>query len=191
MTANTNLLAALIALAATPALAQGIGPINMLGTIEQIDAGSVALVGEEGVERFTLAPTLLILQTQPATLADIKPEDFIASAAMRLRDGKLHSTELRIFPAAMRGVGEGQRPMNDARDQTMTNAVVTGSAIAGGTNTLKVTFSGAESELVVDAGVPITRITVVDRSLAKPGVRVRVQGVRSAEAATVTRMTVQ
>ena len=58
---------------------------------------------------------------------------------------KLYSTELRIFPDAMRGVGEGQRPMNDARGQTMTNATVTGAAVVNGINNIQVRFQGGES----------------------------------------------
>ena len=52
-------------------------------------------------------------------------------------DGKLHSTELRIFSEKMRGGGDGQRPMNDARNQTMTNATVMGTAIVNGSNVMK------------------------------------------------------
>lgn len=110
---------------------------------------------------------------------------------MRGTDGKLHSTELRIFPEAMRGVGEGQRPMNDARSQTMTNATVTGAAVAGGSNNLKVRFPGGESELIVDPGIPVVRIEPADRSHLTVGAKVRVQGMRTAEGAQATRITLR
>src|SRR5258706_297213 len=121
---------------------------------------------------------LVVVQNKPATLNDIKANDFIASAAVRKEDGKLHSTELRIFPDLMRGVGEGQRPMNDARNQTMTNATVTGTVIVGGSNTIKVKFAGGESELVLDPGVPVIAIVPADKSMVKAGVKVRVQGAK-------------
>jgi hypothetical protein len=192
MTAKSMLFAAMTMIGAVAASAQGTGPINVLGTIDHIDATSIAIKSDDGaVQTFKLAPNLLVLQNKPATLADIKPDDFVASAARRARDGKLHSTELRIFPPAMRGLGEGQRPMNDAQEQTMTNAVVTGAAVANGSNDLDVTFAGGKSELVVDPGVPVTRIDVVDRSLAKPGAKVRVQGMPDSGGGTVTRITVQ
>ena len=60
-----------------------------------------------------------------------------------------------------------------------------------GSNTLEVTFAGGKSELVVDPGVPVTRIDIADRSLAKPGAKVRVQGTQDADGATATRITVQ
>jgi len=193
MNARWMLLAALAALAAAPALAQGNNPINLLGTVEKIDATSISVQSDQGgaVETFRLAPNLLVVETRTATLADIRPNDFVASAAMRGIDGKLHSTELRIFPDAMRGLGEGQRPMNDARNQTMTNATVTGAAVVNGSNNLKVTFAGGESELVVDPGVPVMRFDTVDRNLVKSGVQVRVQGTNNADGAMVNRITIR
>ena len=142
-------------------------------------------------EGFQLAPNLLVLQNKTATLADIKPNDFVASAAVRGVDGKLHSTELRIFPDAMRGVGEGQRPMNDAGDRTMTNATVTGAVVVNGSNNIRVKFNGGESDLILDPGIPVTRIDTADIGLVRSGAKVRVRGMRTAEGASVNRITVQ
>ena len=165
----------------------------MAGTVEKIDANSISVKADAGgdVESFKLAPNLLVLQNKKATLADIKPNDFVASAAVRGADGKLHSTELRIFPDAMRGVGEGQRAMNDARNQTMTNATVTGTAIVNGSNDIRVKFEGGESDLVLDPGIPVTRIDKADIDLVRSGVKVRVRGVRTADGASINRITVQ
>ncbi len=191
MTAKFLLLAALLAFAGGPSLAQTNSVVSLVGTVDRIDAATISVKAEGGaVETFKLASDLLVLQSKAVTLADIKANDFIASAAVRGTDRKLHSTELRIFPEALRGVGEGQRPMNDP-SQTMTNATVTGVAIVAGSNTVKVRFEGGESELVVDPGVPVTRIDTVDRSLVKPGARVQVRGTRAADGTTVNRITLQ
>jgi hypothetical protein len=63
--------------------------------------------------------------------------------------------------------------------------------VLNGSNNLKVKFEGGESELVVDWQVPVTRMDAADKSLVKSGVKIRVQGVRDADGASVTRMTVQ
>jgi hypothetical protein len=194
MNAKAMLIGGLLSLVVVAAQAQSPGTINILGTVEKIDATSLSLKNDANgaMESFTLSPSVLVVQNKPATLQDIKPNDFVASAAVRGADGKLHSTELRIFPASMRGVGEGQRPMKDARNQTMTNATVTGTVLANGSNDLKVKFADGESELIVDPQVPVTRIEAADRSLVKSGVKVRVQGVRGADGgASVSRITVQ
>ncbi|MDB5534693.1 MAG: hypothetical protein JWO28_3008 [Hyphomicrobiales bacterium] len=184
-------LGALTALTISPVLAQGSNAINISGTLSRIDDTSLAITIDSGaVESYALAPKLVILQNKPASLTDIKPNDFVASAAVPHEDGKLHSTELRIFPEALRGLGEGQRPMNDARGQTMTNATVTGAAVVSGSNNIKVKFAGGESELMLDPGVPVTRIDAADKSALTIGVQIRAQGVRGADGPVITRITI-
>jgi hypothetical protein len=176
-----------------PAMAQGQNTFAINGTVHTFDATSISVENNAGgaVETFRLSSNLSVLQSKPATLSDIKPNDFIASAAVRKKDGKLHSTEFRIFPEAMRGIGEGQRPMNDADNQTMTNATVTGTAIVSGTNTIKVKFPGGESELILVPGVPVTAIVPADKSLVKAGAKVLVQGVKTTDGALINRITLR
>src|SRR6185312_6308601 len=132
MRSKTLAIGALLALLAGPALAQAPNAVTVAGTVTAVESGSVTVKADDGkTETVKLAPNYIVVRNSPATLADIKPNDFVASAAARGADGKLHSTELRIFPEAMRGLGEGQNPMNDARGQTMTNATVTGTAMVG------------------------------------------------------------
>jgi hypothetical protein len=187
------MLGTFLALVAGPAMAQGQNALAVNGTVDKYDANSITVKAEDGgqMQTFKLADKVLIVQNKPAKLSDIKPNDFVASAAVRKEDGKLHSTELRIFPEAMRGVGEGQRPMNDARNQTMTNATVTGTAIVAGSNNMKVKFPGGESELILDPGVPVTAIVPADKGMVKSGTKVRVQGVKTADGGTVNRITLQ
>ena len=185
------LLGSFLALLAVPAMAQGNNAINLVGTVDKLDANTITVKTEESTETVKIAPNVLYLQNKPAKLSDIKANDFVASAAVKKDDGKLHSTELRIFPDAMRGVGEGQRPMNDARNQTMTNATVTGTAIVGGSNNMKVKFPGGESELILDPGVPVFAITPVDKGMVKAGTKVRVQGVKTADGSVANRITLQ
>jgi hypothetical protein len=73
----------------------------------------------------------------------------------------------------------------------MTNATVTGAALVEGSNHIKVKFDGGESELVVDPGIPVTRIDVADKSLVKAGVKVALRGTRTADGASINRITLQ
>lgn len=169
-------LAALGVLTASLAFAQSSRSPNVSGTVAGIDASSIQIEHEGGKSSFPLAQELVVLRIRPATIADIRSNDFIASAAEPKEDGTLHSTELRIFPERLRGVGEGQRPMNDARKQVMTNATVTGPAAALGGDRVRVSFPGGEAVLVVGKDVPVTRIEEAQRSDIQPGQRVRLQG---------------
>ena len=70
---------------AAPAMAQGQNTFALNGTVHTFDATSIAVQNDDGgaVETFPLSPQLLVVQSTPATLSDIKPNDFIASAAVR------------------------------------------------------------------------------------------------------------
>ena len=199
------MLGSILALLAGPAFAQGNNAINVFGVVDKFDATSIVVKNDDGgaMETYKLAPNVLYIKQSPAKLSDIKSNDFVASAAVRQADGKLHSTELRIFSEKMRGGGDGQRPMNDARNQTMTNATVTGTAVVNGSNTMRVkfgpsqiggsgtTYPAGESDLILDPNVPVLKFTDADNSIVKAGAKVRVQGVRNAEGATVNRVTIQ
>lgn len=203
MKSKALILGSFLALLAVPAMAQGQNAINVIGTVDKMDATTISVKSDDGgqVTTYKLAPNVLYIQQAPAKLSDIKSNDFVASAAVKKEDGKLHSTELRIFSEKMRGGGDGQRPMNDARNQTMTNATVTGTAIVNGSNVMKVkfgpsqiggagtTYPGGESDLVLDPGVPVFKFTDSDKSIVKVGGKVRVQGVRNAEGEIVNRIT--
>jgi len=199
------ILGSMLALLAGPAFAQGNNAINVFGVVDKFDATSIVVKNDDGgaMETYKLAPNMLYIKQSPAKLSDIKNNDFVASAAVRQADGKLHSTELRIFSEKMRGGGDGQRPMNDARNQTMTNATVTGTAVVNGSNAMRVkfgpsqiggsgtTYPAGESDLILDPNVPVLKFTDADSSIVKAGAKVRVQGVRNAEGATVNRVTIQ
>jgi hypothetical protein len=73
----------------------------------------------------------------------------------------------------------------------MTNATVTGTVVVNGSNDIKVKFDGGESELILDPGIPVTRIDTVDIRLVTPGAKVRLRGVRTADGATVNRIALQ
>jgi hypothetical protein len=192
MTVRTLLMGAVVMFAAGPALAQSSNFV-LLGTISAVADGKISVEPATGgaAQTVTLAPDAGVFTSRPATLADIKATDYVASAAIKGTDGKLHSTELRIWPDALRGLGEGQFPMNDPKHQTMTNATVTGTAIVGSSNDLTVSFKGRQSELVVDPGVPVSKVEQVAVSTLKPGVKVRVGGTKGSDGDVAKRIFVQ
>ena len=143
------------------------------------------------MERFLLPADVAVLRSRPARFRDIRPGDYIASAAAPGVDGKLHSTELRIFPDSLRGLGEGQRPMHDAREQTMTNAAVAGVVIRDDSSLLTVHFGDSVAELVVDSDVPVRRIVAARRSELAVGQKVRVLGQDLPEGPTALQVAIQ
>lgn len=129
-------------------------PQRIKGTIEAFAAPVLTVKTNDGKSlAVTLLPDARIIAAKKASLADIRANDFVASAAVLGKDGKLHAEEVRIFPETMRGIGEGQYPM-DTPERKMTNATVMEVAGAAKTKggTLKLTFHGSTAGSGVCSG---------------------------------------
>jgi hypothetical protein len=181
-----------VAAIALPALAQ-----TPAGTPMRINASIVAMAGDtlsvrtdDGVPlSITVPPGIRIGSVVERSLADIKPGEFVGSAALRGRDGKLHAQEVHIFAESQRGSGEGHRPM-DLPEQTMTNANVDGVAEVAGGRVLKLRYPGGEQDIQVGPEVRVVGMVPGDRSLLKPGAAVTVRAMKAADGA-ITALSIQ
>lgn len=157
-----------LALAQSAANAQV--PTRVRGTIESITATQMTVKTRDGdTVTVALAPNLGVGTVVRAALTDIKSGDFVGSAALKGRDGKLHALEVHIFPESMRGTGEGQRPWDSGPDSSMTNATVGEVAATPEGNVLKLTYKGGTAEIVVDATTPIVALAPGNASMLAPG----------------------
>lgn len=113
-----------------------------------------------------------------ASLADIKQDLFVGVTAMPEADGSLSALEVHIFPAPMRGTGEGHYSWDLRPKSTMTNAnvdqVIT--AVDGQTLTLK--YKDREKKVFVPADTPIVAYVQGDNNHLKPGAKVFIAAVK-------------
>lgn len=177
-----RLTALLFTCVAGPAAAQPAAgaPARLHATVVSMSGDTMLVRTEEGeTVPISLPPGLRISAVADRSLADIRPGDFVGSAAVRGRDGKLHAQEVRIFPESLRGTGEGHRPM-DQPEQTMTNATVDGVADGAATGrTLRVRYPGGEQIIEVGPEVRVVALLPGDRSLLVLGAAVTVRATRS------------
>ena len=173
MTTKLLLAGALIALLALPAAAQNAPegtPTRIRGTVEKLDGQTLTVKSREGPQlTIALAPNFTVSAVVKKNLTDIKAGDFVGAASTKGTDGKLHALEVLIFPEAMRGTGEGERPWDLTPDSLMTNATVSGITSAPQGQALKVTYKGGDSEIIVAPSTPIVTFAPGDASLLKPG----------------------
>jgi len=176
----TALVIGFVFLPGLPAPAQQ-ADVRMQGKIETLDSKSLVLRGKDGAaSSVSLDSETTVFTNQPSSLSAIKPGDYVASAAIKGADGKLRSKELRIFPEALRGIGEGQRPM-DAPDTLMTNASVSEVVAAPEGEVVKVKYKDGTADLVVSPQVPVTAVVASEASALKSGTRVFILAAKSAD----------
>jgi hypothetical protein len=170
------LVAAIAAFLALPALAQAPPegtPTRIRGTVEKLDGQKLVIKSRDGAPVVVeLAPNFAVSALVKKSLADVKEGDYVASAGVKGTDGKIHAVEVRIFPEALRGAGEGQYPWDLSPDSVMTNATVSGTAAASDGKVLKVTYKGTTSEYEVGPECPVFGYVQGDASLLKPGAAV-------------------
>ena len=153
-----------------PAPAAPDAPTRVRGTIEKFDGETLTVKSREGPQvTIGLAPNFTVVGVAKRSLGDIKAGDYVASISVKGTDGNLHSLEIHIFPEAMRGTGEGQRPHDLVPNSLMTNATVSGITAAPQGHMLKVTDKGGEAEVIVGPDTPIVTYVPGDASLLKPG----------------------
>lgn len=162
--------AVLAALAATAALAQQPPTVRLRGTIEKVNGHSVMAKSAKGDElKLNLADKVMVVEVVKASLADIKPGDFVGSGAMPQPDGTQKAIEVHIFPASMRGTGEGFRPWDHGPTSTMTNGTV-GATVTGVSGPmLTVKYKDGEQKIMVPPDAPVVRFQISDLSAIKPG----------------------
>jgi len=164
-------IAFIAALAAVPAMAQAPPTVRLRGVIEKVDGQTVLAKSDKGEDlKLNLADKMLVVEVVKASLADIKPGDFIGSGAMPQPDGSQKAIEVHIFAESMRGTGEGFRPWDGAPNSTMTNGTVATSVTSVDGPVITVKYKDGDKNIVVGPDVPIVRFVIGDISEVKPGV---------------------
>jgi hypothetical protein len=172
-----------------PALSQDAqdADVRLQGTVEKLDGQSLAMERKDGtLSMVSLDSRTAVFTNRPASLGEVKPGDFVASAAVKGADGKLHSKELRIFPEALRGVGEGQRPMSEP-GTLMTNASVSEVVAAPEGGVVKVRYKDGTAGLIVDPNVPVTAVVQANPGALRPGMRIFVLAAKNGDGTLAAR----
>jgi hypothetical protein len=173
---------ALAGLIAIPAVAQtpapqnappASPPVRIRGTVDKLDGNKLTVKSRDGqAVDIVLADNVGVVYLVKKSMADIKTGDYLASTGIKGSDGKIHAIEVRIFPEALRGAGEGQYPWDLKPDTVMTNATAGTITKTGDGNVVSVTYKGTTSDYTIDPTTPIFTYAQGDKSLLVPGAAV-------------------
>jgi hypothetical protein len=171
MTTKILMAGAMLAASYAMAAAQPAPTMRVRGTIEKVDGHTLMLKSGDGAEmKLTLTGDAKVVAVVKASMADVKPNTFLGSAAMPQPDGTQKALEVHIFPEAMRGTGEGHRPYAPVKGSTMTNGATDGATVTGvDGSTIKVKYKDGEKTIVVPANTPIVRYEIGSAPDLKPG----------------------
>ena len=179
-------LSLLLGLYAAPALAQ-MPPDSIVGTIAAFEGDKLTVkAADASLVTVVLPQGIRIGAVADRRLEDIKAGDYVGSAAVEGADGKLHAQEVHIFPEAMRGAGEGHRPMSMPK-QTMTNATVAEVAIDPVGHILRLAYPSGTQAIEIDPATRIVALVPGDRSLLKPGAAVVVRTIKAGDGSVTVR----
>ncbi|SDQ96417.1 hypothetical protein SAMN05519103_00239 [Rhizobiales bacterium GAS113] len=165
--------------------------VRVRGSIVGLDGSALTVKSRQGTDvTVKLAEDLRVSTVVKASISDIKPGVFIGTAAAP-KDGASHAIEVLIFPEALRGAGEGDRPWDLTPNSTMTNGTI-GSAVEGVDGpTVTVAYKGGERKVTIGPDTPVVTLGPADKSDIKPGTvvfltaRKREDGSLSANSVTV------
>ena len=175
-------------------------PMNIRGTISQVDGNTIDIKESDGgVAKVHLADNAKIVSVAKASLSDIKPGSFIGTAATPRADGKLQAIEVHIFPESMRGTGEGSRTWDLTSKSKMTNGTTAPkSSMTNGTvaqksnkvednkvnrvegNNVTVDFNGGTKTVTMTSDTKVVTLVPGDRSELKPNVTIFIPGATKA-----------
>lgn len=175
MSFRTNLAIGALAVSfGSAAFAQGADkPTRIRGDIVSVAGDTLTVHRRSGdVVKIALKGDTPVTALKNIKLQDIKPGEFVGTAAMTGVDGKLTATEVLVFPEAARGTGEGHYAWDLGSNSTMTNANV--DQVVQGTNgrDLKLSYKGGSNAVTVPENVPIVTFAPATHDDLKAGKQV-------------------
>ncbi|VXC79131.1 conserved exported hypothetical protein [Burkholderia sp. 8Y] len=166
-------IAALAFTAAAFAQTPAAKPTRIRGDIVAISGDTLTVHRRSGdTVKVTVKADTPVTALRNIALQDIKPGEFVGTAATTGTDGKLTATEVLVFPEAARGTGEGHYAWDLGPQSSMTNANV--DQVVQGTSgrDLKLSYKGGSSSITVPENVPVVTFAPATHDDLKPGKKI-------------------
>jgi len=158
--------------------------VRLRGKVVSLDGSTLRVKTREGTDAaVALKSGWKVTGVAPASLADIKPGDFVGIASLPKSSGGDGALEVLVFPAAMKGTGEGSYPWDLRPGSTMTNATVANAVKDIEGRSLTLAYKGGEKTISVAEGIPIVTFAPATEADLKPGADVFIPAQRADDGA--------
>jgi hypothetical protein len=143
------------------------------GKLQSFTGSSIEILTQSGVVHVNIKQPLTTYKQIPSDLSHVTSTSFVGVASVKQPDGTELATQIKIFPAELRGAGEGSSMMDAAPGATthsrMTNGSVSRPAIShsrmtngtvqkGSGTTLVVHYQDGAQTVSVPPNVPVTEV---------------------------------
>jgi hypothetical protein len=156
--------------------------VRLSGTIESVDGDNLDIKTVDGKQMMVMMkPGINVMGIRNATVADIKPGDFIGVGSQPTESGINGAVQVVIFPASMKGTGEGDRAWGNRPNGQMTNATVAEAVKDANGPMLTLAYKGGQRKVTIPDGTTILAIASATRDDLKSGAGISVQGMSSGE----------
>ncbi len=182
-------------LAGSAARAQTAEPVHVRGQIASVEAGAVTLKTADGkTVRLAMGEKLPVFSLAKASFSSVDFGVYVGSAAVRLDmtspivratpretiSWLYEGYELRIIDEALRGIAVGFKPWDKPGGASMTHGWV--DDLEGRVISIKYgPTQDEESDVIFSKDVPITRMSIGNMSMVKPGAHVVAGAQKSAD----------
>lgn len=141
------------------------------GTVESLDGEKLLVKSRDGKDvALHLAQNAGVAGVAKMSLADVKVGSYIGVTSVPDADGSQKAVEVHVFPEAMRGTGDGDRPWDLKPKSSMTNGAVDDRTVAGNDgHTLTVKYNGGERKVLVTPDTQVVTFVPATRADIKAG----------------------
>lgn len=156
------------------------------GKLQAVTTDSLDVVSPSGVVHVKIKQLLTVYGRVPSDLSHVTSTSFVGVTSVKQPDGTELAKQINIFPAELRGIGEGSNMMDmapgAASQSRMTNGSVSrptssrmtnGTVQKGGGTTLVVRYQNGAQTISVPKDVVVTETVPIKEHL-KPGDTVNV-----------------
>ena len=147
------------------------------GTVESINGDTLKVKTRDGKDATVMLKSgWAVTGVVKASATDIKPGDFVGIASQATDSGVNGALEVVVFPAAMKGTGEGDRPWDLKPNSSMTNATVANAVTSVNGPTLTLTYKGGQKKISIPDGTPVVTFGPATKDDIKAGASVFING---------------
>jgi hypothetical protein len=157
------------ALAFSALAAQAAPDVHIRGTIEAVNSQTMTVKTREGsTDTIDLGGDWKITGVTKASIHDIKPGDFVGIASVSKKNGGNGALEVVVFPASMKGTGEGDYAWDLKPKSNMTNGTVAKAVKQVNGQTVTVAYHGGSKKITITDKTPIVTFAPAKKSDLKP-----------------------